>query len=171
MRALLAEPGDCPQVIVIERLDLKSVIAAHCSDESDTHNVFSQPVLPASPVELRDEYPKLPPIYESVRGEYSTKFEDASEDVSVEANGTSRLIADESDPTACPAVITNDRQLEEPVVACEITEDADTHDVCSQSENPMRKVLENEFARTRRTEMRRSCVCADIPLVIDNNAT
>ena len=156
MRASLADPSDCPQVIEIKRLDLKTLIAAHFSDESDTHNDFSQPVLPASPAELRDEYPKLPPIYESVRGEYSTKFEDASEDVSVEANGTSRLIADESDPTACPAVITNDRHLEKLGVACKVTEDADVHSVCSQSELPTRIVLENESARTRSPAMRRS---------------
>jgi hypothetical protein len=171
VRALLADPGDCPEVTEIKRLDIKPRIAAHIKDESDVHVDLSQAELPASPVELRDETPKLPPIYEIGLGGYSAEFKYASEVVIVEMNGTSWLIANESDPTTCPDVIANDRQFEELGAACKVSEDSDIHDDCSQCELPTRIATEDETARTFNTEIRRSSSFENLPFVIDNMAT
>ena len=156
MRALLADPGDCPEVTEIKRLDIKPRIAAHVKDESDVHVDLSQAELPASPVELRDETPKLPPIYKIGLGGYSAEFIYSSEVVFVETNGTSWLIANESDPNTCPEVIANDRQFKELGAACKVSEDSENHDDCSQCELPTRIASEDETARTFITEIRRS---------------
>ena len=171
VRALLADPGDCPEVTEIKRLDIKPRIAAHVKDESDVHVDLSQPELPALPVEVRDETPKLPPIYKIGLGGYSAEFIYSSEVVFVETNGTSWLNANESDPTTCPEVITNDRQFEELGAACKVSEDSDIHEECSQCELPTRIAFEDETARTLTTEIRRSCAFENPPFVIDNMAT
>ena len=171
MRALLADPGDCPEVTEIKRLDIKPRIAAHVKDESDVHVDLSQPELPALPVEVRDETPKLPPIYKIGLGGYSAEFIYSSEVVFVETNGTSWLNANESDPTTCPEVITNDREFEELGAACKVSEDSDIHEECSQCELPTRIAFEDETARTLTTEIRRSCAFENPPFVIDNMAT
>ena len=171
VRALLADPGDCPEVTEIKRLDIKPRIAAHVKDESDVHVDLSQPELPALPVEVRDETPKLPPIYKIGLGGYSAEFIYSSEVVFVETNGTSWLNANESDPTTCPEVITNDREFEELGAACKVSEDSDIHEECSQCELPTRIAFEDETARTLTTEIRRSCAFENPPFVIDNMAT